>query len=214
MGGLKKCVKDLELGELKGKYTKAAVTTYANKAAPWHRLNFGSKKKCISSAWGTGGNNAAVMYACASGKGATKTTLEKAKQWWLIIPVSKPLVAAKSNSAANKVLLAAQADSIATREKKIAAQKAAFGKRDLHGRDVEDAQRHGRMMRTVRKRAIEKRANKTVSGGTFYILAVDHLLDRAAALTGKAVVSRKIKSTVIKTWKKGDKSQMWKVTRV
>ncbi|GAA6017422.1 hypothetical protein JCM10207_005628 [Rhodosporidiobolus poonsookiae] len=195
----------------KGKATKASVTHYSNKNAPWHRFQFGSKNKCLSSAWGSGGgNNAAVMYVCADGKTAQKTTLEKTKQWWLLVPVSKPLVASSSNSAANQVLLAAQADSIATRKKKEAALKKAFGKRsDLHGAE---SARHGRMMREVRKRALEKRA-KTVSSGTFYIIAVDHLLDRTAAVTSKVIKTHGVSNTVISTWKKGNKAQQWKITR-
>ncbi|GAA5930247.1 hypothetical protein JCM10213_001040 [Rhodosporidiobolus nylandii] len=196
----------------KGKYTKSSITRYSNKKVPWHRLEYGSKNKCLSSAWGSSGNNAAVMYVCASGSGAQKTTLEKTKQWWLFVPVSKPTASASSKSYANSVLLAAQADSISTREKKVAAQKAAFNKRSgLHGAD---ALQHGRMMRTVRKRALERRANKTASSGTYYIIAIDHLLDRAAALTGKQIVTRKIKNTVISNYKQGNKAQQWKVTRV
>lgn len=95
------------------------------------------------------------MYVCASGDNSKKTTLERTKQWWLFVPTSKPTVSAKANSNANKVLLAAQADSIETREKKIAAQKEAF---------------HKRMARRVRKRELEQRGIKTVSGGTFYIM--------------------------------------------
>jgi hypothetical protein len=137
---------------------------------PLRSLNLGAKKKCLSSAYGSSGNNAAVMYACASGSGATKTTLEKTKQYFLFVPVSKPTVStASSSSAANKVLLVAQGDSIATREKKEAALKNAFGKRaEAIGSRLE----HNRMVRSVRKRALEKRGIKTVSSGTFYILAV------------------------------------------
>ncbi|GAA5974617.1 hypothetical protein JCM11641_007026 [Rhodosporidiobolus odoratus] len=195
----------------KGKYTKAAVTAYSNKKVPWHRLGFGSKQKCLSSAWGSTGNNAAVMYVCASGADSKKTTLEKTKQWWLFVPVSKPTASASSTSYANNILLAAQADSISTREKKVAAQKAAFNKRDgLHGLE---AFQHQRMMRTVRKRALQRRANKHASSGTYYIIAIDHLLDRAAALTGKQIKTRGIRNTVISNWKKGNKAQQWKVTR-
>lgn len=113
------------------------------------------RNKCLSSAWGGNGNNAAVMYVCASGSHAKKTTLEKTKQWWLFVPTSNPTARAKSTSYANRVLLAAQADSIQTRERKIAAQKKAF---------------HHRMKRQVRKRELEKHGIRTVSGGTFYIM--------------------------------------------
>ncbi|TNY18721.1 hypothetical protein DMC30DRAFT_448571 [Rhodotorula diobovata] len=188
----------------KGKTTPATVSAYSNSKVPWHRLQFGSKNKCLSSAWVSGKtqNSEAVMYVCASGKGAQKTTLEKTKQWWLFVPVSKPTVAASSKSYANTVLLAAQADSIATREKKIAAQKAAFSRRSTG------------MVRHVRRHALEKRGIKTVVGGTFYIIPTDHLLDRTAALTGKTVKRAGIKSTAIADWKKGNKAQQWKVTRV
>ncbi|GAA5982863.1 hypothetical protein JCM10908_006814 [Rhodotorula pacifica] len=181
------------------KGTTAAITIHQDKGVAWHRIGFGPKNKCLSSAWGGSGNNAAVMYVCASGSNSKKTTLEKTKQWWLFVPTSKPTAAANSNSYANRVLLAAQADSVKTREKKIAAQKNAF---------------HGRMARRVRKRALKKRGIKTVSGGTFYIFPTDHLLDRASALTGGRITTRGIKNTQLKNWKKGDKAQQWKVTRV
>ncbi|GEM11372.1 hypothetical protein Rt10032_c14g5389 [Rhodotorula toruloides] len=183
--------------------TVASVTAYPNSGVAWHRLEFGPKNKCLSSAWGSTGNNAAVMYVCASGQGSHKTTLEKTKQWWIFVPTSKPIASAPANSKANQVLLAAQADSIATREKKIAAQKAAFHKRSGHG-----------LVKEVRRRALEKRGIKTVSGGTFYVIPTDHLLDRTAALTGKAVTQRGIRNTVVMNWKKGNRLQQWKVTRV
>lgn len=51
-------------------------------------------------------------------------------RWWLLVPTSRPLNAkAKQNSYANGLLLAAQGDSIATRNQKIAAQQAAFDRR-------------------------------------------------------------------------------------
>lgn len=147
------------------------------------------------------------MYVCASGKTGQKTTLEKTKQRFLFVPVSKPTASAKPNSYANVQLIAAQADSIETRNKKIAAQKAAFSKRGLLDRE------HAAMMRRLRKRTLEKRA-KTVSSGTFYIIPTDHLLDQSArALTGKTIVTRGIKNTLITKWNKGDKLQQWKVTR-
>ncbi|KAJ8291589.1 hypothetical protein OF846_005251 [Rhodotorula toruloides] len=184
------------------KGTVGSVTAYPNNGVAWHRLEFGPKNKCLSSAWGGNGNNAAVMYVCASGKGSEKTTLEKTKQWWIFVPTNKPIAKAPANSKANQVLLAAQADSIATRKKKIAAQKAAFHRK-----------RSG-LVREVRRRALEKRGIKTVSGGTFYIIPTDHLLDRTAALTGKSVTQRGVKNTVVTDWKKGNRLQQWKVTRV
>ncbi|GAA5837676.1 hypothetical protein JCM11251_002293 [Rhodosporidiobolus azoricus] len=199
----------------KGKYTKASISRHANSKVPWHRLQLGTKNKCLSSAWGSSGNNAGVMYVCASGQNSKKTTLERTKQYWLFVPVNAPTAKASASSYANQVLLAAQADSISTREKKIAAQKAAFGRRSLSSSgSLEDQAQHGRMMRQVRRSVLEKRANKTASGGTYYIIAIDHLLDRAAALTGKQIVTRKVKNTVISTWKKGNKAQQWKVQRV
>ncbi|GAA5997472.1 uncharacterized protein JCM10292_000872 [Rhodotorula paludigena] len=199
-----------------GKTNKGAAFTVAahpDSKVAWHRLAVGGKNKCLSSAWGSSGNNAAVAYACAVGNQAKGTkTLEKTKQWWLIVPVSKPTAKAASNSYANQVLLAAQADSIKTRERKIAAQKAAFGKRSL---ELDSDVGHERMARMHRRAILEKRASiKTVSGGTFYVIAVDHLLDRTAALTGKVIKTRGIKNTVISNWKKGNKAQQWKVTRV
>ncbi|GAA5839956.1 hypothetical protein JCM9279_005220 [Rhodotorula babjevae] len=198
----------------KGKTTPAAVQNHSNAKVPWHRLQFGTKNKCLSSAWVSGKtqNSEAVMYVCASGSGAQKTTLEKTKQWWLFVPVSKPTAAASSNSYANTVLLAAQADSIATREKKIAAQKAAFGRRSLDGAAL-GAHEQG-MVRRVRRHVLDKRGIKTVVGGTFYIIPTDHLLDRTAALVGKQVKRGGIKNTAIADWKKGNKAQQWKVTRV
>ncbi|BGP03946.1 hypothetical protein JCM10021v2_007694 [Rhodotorula toruloides] len=151
--------------------TVGSVTAYPNNGVAWHRLEFGPKNKCLSSAWGSKGNNAAVMYVCASGEGSKKTTLEKTKQcvpspssprevlmgewgerWWIFVPTSKPIASAPANSKANQVLLAAQADSIATRKKKIAAQQAAFHKRSTG---------HG-LVKEVRRRALERRGIKTV----------------------------------------------------
>jgi hypothetical protein len=116
------------------------------------------------------------MYVCASGKSGQKTTLEKTKQYWLFVPVSKPTSSAKPNSYQNTQLIAAQADSIETRNKKIAAQKAAFDKRGIVL--TEDA--HSKMMHRLRRRAIEKRANKTVNSGVFYIMPTDHLVDQVS----------------------------------
>ncbi|GAA5897716.1 hypothetical protein JCM5296_000861 [Sporobolomyces johnsonii] len=187
--------------------TAASVTKYSNSKVPWHRFEFGEKNKCLSSAWGGTGNNAAVMYVCASGADAQKTTLEKTKQWWLFVPVSKTSASAPSSSYANTQLIAAQNESVATRNKKIAAQKAAFHKRGLAGHE------HVRMARRLKKRVLEKRT-QTVSGGTFYIIPTDHLIDSPArALTGQAIKSRGIVNTQITTWKKGNKAQQWKVTR-
>ncbi|KAM0790457.1 hypothetical protein ACM66B_003334 [Microbotryomycetes sp. NB124-2] len=113
-----------------------SVTRYtANKKVPWSRFHFGKKNKCLSSAWGGKDNDSAVAYVCASGQKSKKTTLERTKQWWLIVPVSRPTVNAPANSYANSVLLAAQSDSIKTRNKKIQEQQNAFknknGKRDV-----------------------------------------------------------------------------------
>ncbi|GAA6062512.1 hypothetical protein JCM10212_001562, partial [Sporobolomyces blumeae] len=195
------------------KSTPSRVTKHSNRNLPWHRLAFGRKNKCLSSAWGSTSNNAAVMYVCASGQNAQQTTLEKTKQWWLFVPVSKPTASAKSNSYQNTQLIAAQADSIETRNKKIAAQKAAFNKRGI---DLDGAGRHEHrdVIKRLRRRQLEKRANKTVSSGTFYILPTDHLVDTAArALTGKPITTRGIRNTQIQTWKKGNKLQQWRVTR-
>lgn len=174
------------------------------------------------------------MYVCASGKSGEKTTLEKTKQYWLFVPVSKPTSSSNTNSYANTQLIAAQRDSIETRNKKIADQKAAFNKRGLYFED----RVYAKMMHRLRKRALEKRGTKQVSGGTFYIMPTDHLIDMPVrALTGKTIVTRGIKNTLVKNWKKvshalsflscrlrttdsvrfrseqGDKSQQWRVTR-
>ncbi|KAK4049290.1 hypothetical protein OIV83_004227 [Microbotryomycetes sp. JL201] len=125
---------------------KMGVTRYtANRKVPWSRFHFGSKNKCLSSAWGGVDNDSAVAYVCASGQKSKKTTLERTKQWWLTVPVSRPTVNAPANSYANSVLLAAQSDSIKTRNKKIQDQQNAFknknGKRfyvadvDINGKD-------------------------------------------------------------------------------
>ncbi|GAA5941327.1 uncharacterized protein JCM15063_006440 [Sporobolomyces koalae] len=185
----------------------ATIQRHANSKLPWHMMKFGKKNKCLSSAWGSSNNNAAVMYVCASGKGGQKSTLEKTKQYWIFVPVSEPTVSSKPNSYANTQLIAAQADSISTRNKKIAAQKAAF-----HKRGLSPAMYTG-MLRQLRKRALEKRA-KTVSSGTYYIAATDHLVDMPARmLTGKVITTRGIKNTLLKAWKKGDKAQQWRITR-
>ncbi|GAA6006846.1 hypothetical protein JCM11491_003203 [Sporobolomyces phaffii] len=192
--------------------TAAVISRHHNSKLPWHLAKFGNKNKCLSSAWGSSSNNAAVMYVCASGKSGQKTTLEKTKQYWLFVPVSNPTSQAKPNSYANIQLIAAQADSIATRNKKIAAQKAAFNKRGL----TDEA--YAGMMHRLKRRALEKRSSSSssrpVSGGTFYVFPTDHLVDQdARALTGQTIVTRGIKNTLIKKWKKGDKSQQWRVTR-
>ncbi|KAK4047107.1 hypothetical protein OIO90_006309 [Microbotryomycetes sp. JL221] len=110
---------------------KMAVTRYSlNRKVPWMRFHFGAKNKCLSSAWGGVDNDSAVAYVCATGSKAKKTTLERTKQWWLTVPVSKPTVAAPANSYANSVLLAAQSDSIKTRNKKIQDQQNAFKKKN------------------------------------------------------------------------------------
>lgn len=93
------------------------------------------------------------MYVCATGAKAKKTTLERTKQWFLFVPVSKPTAAARPDSYANRVLLAAQADAIKTRAKKVAKQRKSF---------------HRRLAR--RGRGSGKSKIKTVTGGTFYII--------------------------------------------
>jgi hypothetical protein len=163
------------------------------------------------------------MYVCATGAKAKTTTLEKTKQWFLFVPVSKPTAVARPDSYANRVLLAAQADAIRTRAKKVAKQRKSF---------------HRRLAR--RGRGSGKSKIKTVTGGTFYIIpcvgeyayrylpsgranrmpllsavcSTDHLLDRASALTGGRITTRGVRNTQLKSWKKGDKSQQWKVLRV
>lgn len=107
------------------------------------------------------------------------------RQWWLIVPVSKPAAKAASNSYANQVLLAAQADSIKTRERKIAAQKAAFGKRSL---ELDSDVGHARMTRMHRRAVLEKRASiKTVCVPSLIACSCLHAANYAtgrAELTG------------------------------
>ncbi|KAL8293037.1 hypothetical protein RQP46_000731 [Phenoliferia psychrophenolica] len=105
--------------------------------AQWIRLGFGTKNKCLSSAWGGSYDNAAVAYVCASGSDAQKTTLEQTKQWWLAVPIGKTAGAVTASS--NEMLIAAQGESVATRNAKIKAAKAAFGKRDENSdTDIDD----------------------------------------------------------------------------
>lgn len=92
------------------------------------------------------------MYVCATGAKAKKTTLEKTKQWFLFVPVSKPTAAARPDSYANRVLLAAQAEAIKTRAKKVVKQRKTF-----HKRLARPGQAHSSRI-------------KTVTGGTFYII--------------------------------------------
>lgn len=92
------------------------------------------------------------MYVCATGAKSKKTTLEKTKQWFLFVPVSKPTAAARPESYANRVLLAAQADAIETRAKKVAKHKTF----------------HRRLARRGQTRS--KSRIRTVAGGTFYII--------------------------------------------
>ncbi|TNY19568.1 hypothetical protein DMC30DRAFT_399995 [Rhodotorula diobovata] len=87
-------------------------------AVPWVRLQIGDKDKCLSSQWGGSYNLAGVMYSCAVDVGGEITradnTLESTKQWWLMVPVADY---AGDSSSSTHVLLAAQAHSVATREK-------------------------------------------------------------------------------------------------
>lgn len=70
------------------------------------------------------------------------------------------------------MLLAAQSDSIKTRNAKVAAQKAAFDKRGLTGLDGPSRSRR----HALTKRALERRA-KTAGAGVYYIIPTDHLMD-------------------------------------
>lgn len=56
------------------------ISLIKHPSANWIRLSFGSKDKCLSSAWGGSFDNAAVAYACAVGPGAQRSTLEQNKQ--------------------------------------------------------------------------------------------------------------------------------------
>ena len=93
------------------------------------------------------------MYVCATGAKAKKTTLEKTKQWFLFVPVSKPTAPTRPDSYANRVLLAAQADAMKTHAKKVANQRKSFRRRSAR-----------------RGRGSGKSKIKTVTGGTFYII--------------------------------------------
>lgn len=151
---------------------KMSVSAYTpDRRVPWLRLHFGSKNKCLSSAWGGVDNDSAVAYVCASGSNAKKTTLERTKQWWIAVPVSAPVkkTSTKEGTYANAVLLAAQSDSIKTRNAKIKAQEAAFkkknSKRGLGEDDMAMRARHRTRARTISKRALERRA-KTAGAGS------------------------------------------------
>ncbi|GAA5898265.1 hypothetical protein JCM8208_000203 [Rhodotorula glutinis] len=99
-------------------------------SVPWVRLQIGDKDKCLSAQWGGSFNLAGVMYSCAVDSGGEVTragnTLEPTKQWWLMVPVSDY---AGEASTSTHVLLAAQAHSVATREK---ANRSFSRRRSLH----------------------------------------------------------------------------------
>ncbi|GAA5837135.1 hypothetical protein JCM9279_005595 [Rhodotorula babjevae] len=99
-------------------------------SVPWVRLQIGDKDKCLSAQWGGSYNLAGVMYSCAVDAGGEVTrvgnTLEPTKQWWLMVPVSDY---AGDASTSTHVLLAAQAHSVATREK---ANRSFSRRRSLH----------------------------------------------------------------------------------
>ena len=123
-------------------------------SVPWVRLQIGDKDKCLSAQWGGSYNLAGVMYSCAVDSGGeviragtsslsahaplarasltlasdapAGNTLEPTKQWWLMVPVSDY---AGDASTSTHVLLAAQAHSVATREK---ANRTFSRRRSLH----------------------------------------------------------------------------------
>ncbi|KAK4700072.1 hypothetical protein P7C70_g6182, partial [Phenoliferia sp. Uapishka_3] len=113
--------------------TEIRITPHQH--ANWIRLSFGTKNKCLSSAWGGTYDNAAVAYVCAVGSSGQDTTLEQTKQWWLAVAIGN--TAGKVTSSTNQMLIAAQADSVATRNAKVAAQEAAFNKRSFDADDDE-----------------------------------------------------------------------------
>ncbi|GAA5855100.1 hypothetical protein JCM8547_002380 [Rhodosporidiobolus lusitaniae] len=104
--------------------TPVNILSYGNGVA-WSRLQIGEKDKCLSSQWGGSYNLAGVMYACAVDAGGDVTragnTLEPTKQWFLLVPVADYQ---GDSAASNHVLLAAQSESVKTREK--AQKNAAF----------------------------------------------------------------------------------------
>jgi hypothetical protein len=122
------------------------ISHYGN-GVNWVRLAIGGKNKCLSSQWGGAFNHAAVMYACAVASGGeiirSGNTLEPTKQyvargggrrggriadpgffdpfarrWWLLVPVDDYT---GDSTASNHFLLAAQQDSVKTRQKAIKA---------------------------------------------------------------------------------------------
>ncbi|BGP12365.1 hypothetical protein JCM10213_002031 [Rhodosporidiobolus nylandii] len=102
-----------------GAGTPVNVLAYGG-GVSWVRLQIGEKDKCLSSQWGGSYNLAGVMYSCAVDSGGDVTrqdnTLEPTKQWWLMVPVDDH---SGDSDASNHVLLAAQDESVATREKAI-----------------------------------------------------------------------------------------------
>ncbi|GAA5888782.1 hypothetical protein JCM6882_002850 [Rhodosporidiobolus microsporus] len=107
----------------------------------WVRLQIGEKDKCMSAQWGGSYNLAGVMYACAVDEGGDVTradnTLEPTKQWWLLVPVGDHT---GDSTHSNGVLLAAQSESVATRQKAhkngiVAHFNKKNGRRSLHGGD-------------------------------------------------------------------------------
>ncbi|GAA5827228.1 hypothetical protein JCM11251_001180 [Rhodosporidiobolus azoricus] len=156
-----------------GAGTPVNILGYGN-GVNWVRMQIGDKDKCLSSQWGGSYNLAGVMYACAVDEGGEITradnTLEGTKQWWVIVPVGSNFASASSHS--NGVLLAAQAESVATRAK---AHKngivAHFNKKNgrratMHGEACGDAARFELVSRAARRTRKDWRSKKSGGGST------------------------------------------------
>ncbi|GAA5989076.1 hypothetical protein JCM11641_002296 [Rhodosporidiobolus odoratus] len=110
------------------------ILGYGN-GVSWVRLQIGDKDKCLSSQWGGSYNLAGVMYSCAVDEGGDVTrqdnTLEPTKQWWLLVPVGEHT---GDSDASNRVLLAAQDESVQTRESALKKAASAHFKSKKHSR--------------------------------------------------------------------------------
>ncbi|GAA6038607.1 hypothetical protein JCM8097_009445 [Rhodosporidiobolus ruineniae] len=138
-----------------GSGTPVNVLTYGG-GTNWIRLQIGEKDKCLSSQWGGSYNKAGVMYACAVDGGGDVTradnTLEPTKQWWIAVPVGD-YDPSSDSSHSNGVLLAAQAESVATRAKAHAKGIIAHFDRRSHS--------HGHGTSLERRFELVQRAKKT-----------------------------------------------------
>ncbi|KAM0755663.1 hypothetical protein T439DRAFT_375985 [Meredithblackwellia eburnea MCA 4105] len=196
--------------------------THYGGSTSWVRLSAGSKNKCMSSQWGGSYDHAAVMYACAVSRGgatAKGNTLEPTKQWWLVVPVTTDLNHVQGTS--NNLLVAAQKNSVKTREDAIKAgtSRNAFAgnsKRSDRAVDLRE-KRMGKRSKKHKKKKTKSAKKKTVkSGNAYFIIPTDHLIDmHTMALTGQSIdTAGNTVSTALASFSPSDPKQQWIITKV